>query len=77
MGRVIYPKRKGTVIQLNKSRMYHDVRVIDPTPIWIVTVEGSDIKRYMSAEEAEQWIKGDPENRRLRAFSTAGNLQQL
>jgi len=68
MGKVIYPK---------KNKIVNDVRVIDPTPIWIGTTdENPGIKRIMTTEEAESWLKEDPEHRRLKSYTTAGVLRQ-
>jgi len=37
------------------------IRVVDPRPVWIGTTdEAPHIKRMMSAEEAERWVKEAP-----------------
>lgn len=69
MGNVIYPEKRKKII--------NDVKVINPTPIWIGTTdENPHIKRLMTTEEAETWLKEDPHNRKLTAFTTAGKLRQ-
>jgi len=69
MGKVVYPNKK--------TSSSHKVKVIDPTPIWIGTTKNNNIKRMMTAEEAERWVKEDPHNRKLTAFTTAGKLRKV
>jgi hypothetical protein len=69
MGKVIQPDKKNPVI--------NDVKVLDPTPIWIGTTKDTNIKRMMTANEAEKWVKEDPHNRKLTAYTTAGKLRQV
>ena len=66
----------GKVINL-KDKHVGKIRVLDPKPIWVGTVDGKKLHRYMNAEEAERWIKEDPTHRSLKSYTTAGNLQQL
>ena len=59
-----------------KQPTINDVRVVDPTPVWIGYENHSAIKHFMNTELAEKWLKEDPANRSLKMETTAGELRQ-
>jgi len=60
-----------------KPKTRHDVRVVDPTPVWIGVDKRSPATQHiMNTQQAEKWIKEDPTNRKLKMETTAGRLRQ-
>jgi len=60
-----------------KPQTRHDVRVIDPTPVWMGIDRNSPaIQYFMNTEVAEAWMKEDPKNRTVKLNTTAGQLRQ-
>ena len=53
-----------------------EVRVLDPTPVWVGMKDGSNIKRMMSTEDAERWIQGGVD-RRVRLYVKKHELDKL
>ena len=70
----------GKIKRLNKKGSIEtDVKVIDPKPIWVGIIEmesGKQISRFMTADEAERWVKEEP-GRKVRMYTTAGALRQM
>lgn len=67
----------GKVIDLKrKKKLTTPVKIIDPQPIWVATIEtesGKTIKRFMNINEAEIYMKaGHP----VKLVTNAGELQQ-
>ena len=60
----------------HKPPTLNDVRVVDPTPVWVGYEKHSPIKHFMNTDLAEQWLKEDPANRSLKMQTTAGALRQ-
>ena len=42
--------------------MQGEIRVVDPSPIWVGFREDTHIKRYMSLNKAEEFIRENPNN---------------
>jgi len=67
MGQIQYPKQKTK----------HDVRVVDPTPVWVGVDSRSPATHYfMQAHIADAWLKEAPEYRSVKLKTTAGALRQ-
>ena len=45
-----------------KNEMQGEIRVVDPSPIWVGFREDTHIKRYMSLNKAEEFIRENPNN---------------
>jgi len=63
-------------LRIPKKKIATDVKVIDPKPIWVVTMKtesGNEIKRYMGSEEAERYMQA---GHQVKLITTAGELRQ-
>lgn len=54
----------GYMLRRYQKDKIGEIRTMDPKPIWIGTSDKTPhIKRMMTAEEAERWVKESPDRR--------------
>jgi len=59
-----------------KKKLINDVKVIDPKPVWVVSIiteSGKKIDKFMQTEEAEKYMKA---GHKVKLYTKAGDLRQ-
>lgn len=59
-----------------KTKIAHDIKIVDPTPVWEVTLKQENkppLKLYVGPKKAEQYMKA---GHQIKLKTTPGELRQ-